>query len=130
METTEDKLNVQKFDKVAFVLDRKTKMATERTKIEPERDTCEKQVLAPVYTDNDGKILYNTQTDQNLLEQYVGRTNNQVFFDFKPEQQADANDIKSSEAITDYFLEKENRYRELSIRDYSKGKYGTGIRDT
>jgi hypothetical protein len=105
-------------------------MATERAKIETERDTCEKQVLAPVYTDNDGKIIYNTQTDQNLLEQYVGRTNNQVFFDFKPEQQADANDIKSSEAITDYFLEKENRYRELSIRDYSKGKYGTGIRDT
>lgn len=130
METTEDKLKKPWVDKVAMVLDRKTKMATERSKLESERDTCEKQVLAPVYTDNDGKIIYNTQTDQNLLEQYVGRTNNQVFFDFKPEQQADANDIKSSEAITEYFLEKENRYRELSIWDYSKGKYGSGIRDT
>jgi hypothetical protein len=41
----------------------------------------------------------------------------------KPEQQADAQEIFASKSITNYFLEKENFYRELSIADYRKGKY-------
>jgi len=130
MQTTEERLEGNKENKLAFVLDRLQKMETERSKVETERLICEKQVDSPTFTDNEGKIIYNTQIDQNLLEQYVGRTNNKIYFDFKPEQQADANDIKSSEAITEYFMEKENWYKELAIRDYSKWKYGTWLRYT
>ena len=76
-------------DTLARVKDRWFKMRTERTKLESERTTSEQQVDAPSYLDNDGKILFNAQTEQSLCEQYVGRVNNQIYWDMKPEQEAD-----------------------------------------
>lgn len=102
-------------------------MKTEREKIEREWTTSEQQIEAPSYTDNDGKILYNAQTEQSLAEQYVGRMNNQLYFDIKPDQQADSAELFASKKILDYFLEKENFYTELSYWDYSKAIYGMGI---
>jgi hypothetical protein len=55
----------------AKIWERYWKMRTERTKLESERVVSEQQVDAPSYLDNDGKILFNSQTEQSLCEQYV-----------------------------------------------------------
>ena len=119
--------NTPKWDMLARVRDRYFKMRTERTKLESEWTTSEQQVDAPSYLDNDGKILYNAQTEQSLCEQYVGRVNNQIYWDMKPEQEAEAAEIYASQKILNYFMEKEGFYRELAMWDYSKSIYGIGI---
>ena len=110
-----------------YIKDRLFKMKAERTKLENEWLVCEQQVDAPSYLDNDGKILFNAQTEQSLCEQYLGRVNNQIYWDMKPEEEAEASEIYASEKILEYFLEKENFYRELAMRDYSKAVYGMWI---
>ena len=101
-------------DKLKMVIERLARMSEERKKIEPEWITSEQQIDAPSYVDNDGKILYNSQVEQSLCEQYVGRVNNQIYFDMKPEEEADAAEIFASQKIVNYFLEKENFYKDLS----------------
>jgi len=104
-------------------------METERAKIEDERLAAEQQYEAPSYVDNDGKILYNAKIESTLSEFHIGRLANQIYWDMKPEQQADAQEVFASKAITNYFLEKEWYYRELSMRDHSKSIYWLGIWD-
>jgi hypothetical protein len=119
-----------KQDKLNHIRERFFKMRTERTKLESEWTTSEQQIDAPSYLDNDGKILFNAQTEQSLCEQYVGRVNNQIYWDMKPEEECEAAELYASQKVTNYFLEKENFYRELAMRDYSKSIYGLGIRYT
>ena len=115
---------------VWYVKDRIQKMESERQKLEWERQTAEQQYDAPTYVDNEGKIIYNSKIESTLVEQHIGRLSNQIYWDMKPEQQADAQEVFAAKAITDYFLEKEWFYRQLSIRDHSKSIYGIWIRYT
>ena len=112
---------------LAKVKERIWKMVVERKKIEPERTAAEQQIDAPSYLDNDGKILFNCQTEQSLCEQYVGRVNNQIYRDMKPEEECEASEIYAAQKTVNYFLEKESFYRELSMWDYAKSIYGMGI---
>lgn len=104
-----------------------TKMETERTKIEWEWLAAEQQYESPSYIDNEGKIIYNSKIESTLSEFHVGRLANQIYRDMQPEQQADAQELFSSKAITNYFLEKEWFYRQLAMRDHSKSIYGLGV---
>lgn len=126
MTQTEDAKELED-NTLTYVLERITKMLTERSKIEGEWATSELQVEAPSSVDNDMKIQFNSQTEQSLCEQYVGRVNNQIYRDFKPEQEADAAELYASQKIENYFLEKENFYSELARWDFSKSIYGMGI---
>jgi hypothetical protein len=42
----------------------------------------------------------------------------------KPEEEAEASELYASQKVLNYFMEKENFYRELAMRDYSKSIYG------
>jgi hypothetical protein len=43
----------------------------------------------------------------------------------KPLQQTDIEELMTSKYVLDYYLDKENFYREKQLREYDKAKYGT-----
>jgi hypothetical protein len=90
---------------------------------------CEEQVASPMSEDNEGKPIINPQTEQTLIEMYVGRNAGDLKFDVKPYEKAiSIQDLQASKYVLDFFLNRENFWKELQVRDYDKAKYGTAVR--
>lgn len=103
-------------------------MRSERANFEQEWDVCDAQFAAEVIEDNDGKLLINDTMEQDLIEQYVGRTAGDIIYDVKPDPyNANIEQVESAKYILDNFLDRENFYKEHRYFRIDKAKYGTGI---
>lgn len=117
-----------KKDTLSHLIERFDDMRSERENFEAERDVCDAQFAAEVIEDNDGKLLINDTMEQDLIEQYVGRTAGDLVYDVKPDPyNANVAQVESAKYILDNFLDRENFYKEKRYFRIDKAKYGTGI---
>lgn len=103
-------------------------MDAERNPWLPEWDLCDAQYDAPVWVDNEWKVLVNCQMEQSLIEMEAWRRAWMPVFDIKPDPYtADIAQTESAKYILDEFLDRENFYLESLLADQNRDKYWTGV---
>lgn len=118
----------EKVDILQKVLTRYNDMKSERDRFLNEWDICDLQFEAETYEDNFGKLYVNNPIEQNLIEMELGRTSGLPLYDVVPDgYRADVKMLETAKYILEYYLEKEQRWKENRKRKMDKAKYGTGI---
>jgi hypothetical protein len=115
-------------DLLGRVIKRYDEMRSERDRFLSEWDLCDIQFEAETFEDQNGKLYVNNPIEQNLIEMELGRTAGLPLYDVVPDgYRANVQELETARYILEYYIEKEERWRENRQRKMDKAKYGTGI---
>ena len=121
-ENKEDRL-----DDIAWITQREGLMRSAREGWRQEWDLCDEQYEAYSTFDVDGKIIYNSPVEKDLVEFATGHYANKMNYNVVPTQDQDVQQTESAKHILDFYLDRGNFYEEKRKWDQDRAKYGFAI---
>jgi hypothetical protein len=112
-----------------MVLNRFDNMKGQRSYFEQEWDICDVQFRAEIFTDPyTGNLIVNSNIEQNLIEQDIGRTSGSLVFDVKSSgYRVNVQQLESGKFALQYYIDKEDWYSERRTFRQDKARYGSAV---